>query len=329
MLTNSQLGPVPQGGDPVPDPLAETVALVGAGTIGASWAAWFLARGADVRVWDPAEGFAARTAAFVERVWPVMTELGLAAGAAPDRLTCAPTLAAALGGATFVQESGPEDAAIKTALIADIDAALDPAVVIASSSTALPVSEFQGGATHPGRIVLGHPFNPPHLMPLVEVGGGRLTDATAVDRAMVFYEAAGKAPVRLRAEIPGHLANRLQAAVYCEAVYLVEQGYATVADIDRTMSGGPGLRWAFMGPHMTYHLGGGDGGIAHYFDILGASQTRRWAALGEPEFDDATKAAIVAGVDAEAAGRSLGDLAEARDAALLRVLKALAAGPRP
>ena len=176
--------------------------------------------------------------------------------------------------------------------------------------------------------MLGHPFNPPHLMPLVEVGGGRLSEAWAVDRAMDFYTAAGKAPVRLRAEIPGHLANRLQAAVYREAVYLVEQGYASVADIDRAMSGGPGLRWAFMGPHMTYHLGGGSGGIAHYFDILGASQTRRWAALGSPRFDDETKATIVAGVEEEAGGRSLDELAEARDATLLRMLKALAAGPR-
>ncbi|MEK9660179.1 MAG: 3-hydroxyacyl-CoA dehydrogenase family protein, partial [Alphaproteobacteria bacterium] len=167
-----------------------------------------------------------------------------------------------------------------------------------------------------------------HLMPLVEVGGGKLTEPWAVDRAMAFYEAAGKAPVRLRAEVPGHLANRLQAAVYREAVYLVEQGYATVADIDRAMSAGPGLRWAFMGPHMTYHLGGGEGGIAHYFDILGASQTRRWAALGEPRVDAATKAAIVEGVADEAAGRPIDELAATRDATLLRLLKALAAGPR-
>lgn len=310
------------------DRQAETVAIVGAGTIGASWAAWFLARGYDVRVWDPADGFTGRTEAFVARVWPIMTELGLADGAATDRMTCHATLADALAGASFVQESGPEDAAVKTALMADIDAALPPDIVISSSSTALPASEFQGAAAHPARIVLGHPFNPPHLMPLVEVGGGRLTEDWAVDRAMDFYTAAGKAPVRLRAEIPGHLANRLQAAVYREAVYLIEQGYASVEDIDRAMSGGPGLRWAFMGPHMTYHLGGGGGGIAHYFDILGASQERRWAALGTPRFDAETKAKIVAGVADEAAGRSLGELAEARDATLLRVLKAIAAGPR-
>lgn len=306
----------------------ETVAIIGAGTIGGSWASWFLARGYDVRVWDPADGFAARTADFVARIWPIMSELGLMPGASTERMTCHGSLAEALAGASFVQESGPENAAIKTALMADIDAALPADIVISSSSTALPASEYQGAAAHPERILLGHPFNPPHLMPLVEVGGGKLTADWAVDRAMDFYTAAGKAPVRLRAEIPGHLANRLQAAVYREAVYLVEQGYATVEDIDRAMSGGPGLRWAFMGPHMTYHLGGGEGGIAHYFDILGASQERRWAALGEPRFDGPTKAKIVEGVAVEAGGRSIAELAETRDATLLRVLKALAAGPR-
>lgn len=305
----------------------ETVAIIGAGTIGASWAAYFLARGYDVRVWDPADGFAARTARFVERAWPVLEQLGPAAGASPDAAIYCTTMADALAGATFVQESGPEDPAVKTELIAQIDRDLPAEVVISSSSTAIPVSEFQGGAAHPERVVLGHPFNPPHLMPLVEVGGGKESADWAVDRAMAFYEGAGKSPVRLRAEIPGHLVNRLQAAVYREAVYLVAEGYASVADIDKAMSAGPGLRWAFMGPHMTYHLGGGEGGIAHYFDILGASQERRWAALGEPKLTDEVKQKIIAGVEEEAAGRSIAELAAARDETLVNLLKALARSP--
>jgi len=311
----------------VQDKTAETVAVIGAGTIGASWTSYFLAQGCDVRVWDPADGFAERTQTFVARVWPILEQLGLAAAAAPDRAAYCETLADALAGASFVQESGPEDAAVKTELIAEIDKHLPAELVISSSSTALPVSEFQGGAAHPERIVLGHPFNPPHLMPLVEVGGGKKTADWAVDRAMAFYEAIGKSPVRLRAEIPGHLANRLQAAVYREAVHLVAEGYATVADIDRAMAGGPGLRWAFMGPHMTYHLGGGSGGIAHYFDILGASQERRWAALGDPELTDEVKQKIIAGVEQEAAGRTIDELAAARDVTLLNLLKALAKSP--
>ncbi len=302
----------------------ETVAVIGAGTIGASWTAYFLAQGCDVRVWDPATGFAERTGAFVARVWPILEQLGLADGASPDRAVYGDTLADALAGASFVQESGPEDTAVKTALIAEIDKHLPAEVVISSSSTALPASEFQGAAAHPERVVLGHPFNPPHLMPLVEVGGGRKTEGWAVDRAMAFYEGIGKSPVRLRAEIPGHLANRLQAAVYREAVHLVAEGYASVADIDRAMAGGPGLRWAFMGPHMTYHLGGGAGGIAHYFDILGASQERRWAALGDPQLTDEVKQQIIAGVEQEAAGRTIDELAAARDQTLVNLLKALA-----
>ena len=301
----------------------ETVAVIGAGTIGSSWTGYFLARGCDVRVWDPDPAFAERTRAFVGRVWPILEQLGIADGAKPDRATYCDNLSNAVLGVTFVQESGPEDAAVKTALIADIDRHLPPDVVISSSSTALPVSEFQGGAAQPERVVLGHPFNPPHLMPLVEVGGGKQTAEWAVDRAMAFYEAVGKSPVRLRAEIPGHLANRLQAAVYREAVHLVAEGYATVADIDKAMAGGPGLRWAFMGPHMTYHLGGGAGGIAHYFDILGASQERRWAALGDPELTDEVKQKIIAGVEQEAAGRTIDELAAARDETLLNLLKAL------
>jgi len=312
----------------VADSTTETVAIIGAGTIGASWTAYFLAQGCGVRVWDPAAGFAARTDAFVARVWPILEQLDVAAGAAPDRVVYCDTLADALSGATFVQESGPEDAAVKTELIADIDRHLPAEVVISSSSTALLVSEFQGAAAHPERVVLGHPFNPPHLMPLVEVGGGEKTAEWAVDRAMAFYEATGKMPVRLRAEIPGHLANRLQAAVYREAVHLVAEGYATVADIDKAMAGGPGLRWAFMGPHMTYHLGGGAGGIAHYFDILGASQERRWAALGDPKLTEDVKQKIIAGVAEEAAGRTIDELAAVRDGTLLNLLKALAKSPR-
>lgn len=303
--------------------MAETVAIIGAGTIGASWTSYFLAQGCDVRVWDPAEGFAERTHDFVARVWPILEQLGFADGASRDRAVYCDNLSDALLGVTFVQESGPEDAAVKTALIAEIDAHLPAEIVISSSSTALPTSEFQGGATHPERVVLGHPFNPPHLMPLVEVGGGKQTATWAVDRAMAFYEGVGKSPVRLRAEIPGHLANRLQAAVYREAVHLVAEGYATVADIDKAMSGGPGLRWAFMGPHMTYHLGGGAGGIANYFEILGASQERRWEALGAPELTDEVKQQIIAGVAEEAAGRSIDELAAARDETLLNLLKAL------
>ena len=300
-----------------------SVAIIGAGTIGSSWAAHFLAQGLKVRCWDPMDGYAENVTAFVARAWPLMTELGLVEGASLDNLSCHDRIADALEGVQFVQESGPENADIKASLMAEIDRDTAPDVVISSSSTALPVSEYQHKAAHPGRIVLGHPFNPPHLMPVVEVGGGKLTETWAVDRALEFYEAVGKTPIRLKAEIPGHLVNRLQAALYQEAVHLVAEGYATVEDIDKAITGGPGLRWAFMGPHMTYHLGGGDGGIARYLDILGPSQERRWEALGKPELTDAVKQKIIDGIDAEARGRSIGQLTEERDATLLKLLKVL------
>lgn len=298
-----------------------TVGIIGAGTIGSSWAAYFLAQGLKVRCWDPMDGYADNVSAFVARAWPLMEELGLADGAALDNLRCFDRIGEALDGVGFVQESGPEDPGIKASLMAEIDRDTAPDVVISSSSTALPVSEFQHKAANPGRIVLGHPFNPPHLMPVVEVGGGKLTESWAVDHAMAFYEAAGKTPIRLRAEIPGHLVNRLQGALYREAVHLVAEGYATVEDIDKAITGGPGLRWAFMGPHMTFHLGGGDGGIARYLEILGPSQERRWEALGDPKLTDDVKQKIIDGVDAEARGRSIGELSEQRDRTLLKLLK--------
>jgi carnitine 3-dehydrogenase len=298
-----------------------TVGIIGAGTIGSSWAAYFLAQGLKVRCWDPMVGYADNVSAFVARAWPLMEELGLGEGAALDNLRCFDRIGEALDGVGFVQESGPEDPEIKARLMAEIDRDTAPDVVISSSSTALPVSEFQHKAANPGRIVLGHPFNPPHLMPVVEVGGGKLTESWAVDNAMAFYEAAGKTPIRLRAEIPGHLVNRLQGALYREAVHLVAEGYATVEDIDKAITGGPGLRWAFMGPHMTFHLGGGDGGIARYLEILGPSQERRWEALGDPKLTDDVKQKIIDGVDAEARGRSIGELAEQRDKTLLKLLK--------
>lgn len=304
-------------------PAITTVGIVGAGTIGTSWAAYFLAHGLKVRCWDPLDGYADSVTSSVARMWPTLSELGLADGAALENLTCFDRIGEALEGCRFVQESGPEDPDIKASLMAEIDRDVEDDVVISSSSTALMVSDFQHKAANPGRIVLGHPFNPPHLMPVVEVGGGKQTESWAVDTAMAFYEAVGKMPIRLRAEIPGHLVNRLQAALYREAVHLVAEGYATVEDIDKAVSGGPGLRWAFMGPHMTYHLGGGDGGIRKYMEILGESQERRWAALGEPSLTDAVKQKIIDGVDAETRGRSIGELTTDRDATLLRLLKVL------
>lgn len=297
-----------------------TVAVVGCGTVGASWTALFLAHGLDVRATDPSPAAEERLHRFLERARPQLAALG---AAGQGRLRFASGLADALAGADFVQENAPENEDLKRRLLADVDGLVPPDVIVAGSTSSLLRSRLVADCRHPRRHVCAHPFNPPHLVPLVEIVG---EDEDVVARAAYFYRGLGRHPVVLAKEMAGHIANRLSSALWREAVYLVEQGVASVADIDAAMTHGPGLRWAIMGPHMTYHLGGGEGGIEHYLAHLGSSQARRWASLGTPVFDDATKRALVDGVRDEAAGRSVGELEAERDRALVGMLKLLRRG---
>jgi carnitine 3-dehydrogenase len=294
----------------------QKLAIVGAGMIGASWAALASAYGVGVCAYDPNPEAKARFLSQVERARAQLAELGLTGTG--DVSFCS-SLAAALEGAGFAQENGPENEAVKRKLLAEIDAILPADAIIASSTSALVRSAIVADCARPERIVVAHPFNPPHLVPLVEVVGA---DAEVVARAAAFYRSLGRRPVVLNREMPGHIANRLASALYREAVHLVEQGVASVADIDAALCNGPGLRWALMGPHMTYHLGGGEGGIAGYLAHLGPSQVRRWQSLGNPSLDADVQAKIVAGVAEEAAGRSIAELEERRDEGLLALLKA-------
>ncbi|MFC3677971.1 3-hydroxyacyl-CoA dehydrogenase NAD-binding domain-containing protein [Ferrovibrio xuzhouensis] len=293
----------------------KTVAVIGCGTVGASWAALFLAHGLDVQATDPSPEAEAYLRRFVVRATAQLAELGLTG---TGKLSFSPKLADALQGADFVQENAPEKEALKQQLLADIDDLLPPDVIVAGSTSSLLRSRLVVRCRYPERHITAHPFNPPHLVPLVELVGA---DADVVERAAAFYRGIGRRPVILRREMAGHLANRLASAVWREAIYMVEQGVASVADIDAAMAYGPGLRWSIMGPHMTYHLGGGDGGIAHYLSHLGASQVRRWAALGTPVFDGDTQRQLVEGVAEEAGDSSVADLEAARDAALIALLK--------
>jgi 3-hydroxyacyl-CoA dehydrogenase len=292
------------------------IAIVGAGMIGASWAALASAHGATVSAYDPDPEAEARFLAYVERARAQLAELGLTDAGAVSFST---DLAMALNGAGFVQENGPENEAVKRKLLAEIDARLAPEAIIASSTSALVRSAIVADCGRPDRIIVAHPFNPPHLVPLVEIVGA---DPEVVTRAAAFYRALGRRPVVLNREMPGHIANRLASALYREAVHLMEQGVASVADIDAALCNGPGLRWALMGPHMTYHLGGGEGGIAGYLAHLGPSQVRRWQSLGSPSLDAEVQAKIVAGVAEEAGGRSIAELETRRDEGLLALLKA-------
>ena len=245
-----------------------TVAVIGAGTIGASWAACFLANGLDVLAVDPVrEELDLRRA--IDAMMPALESIGLAAGVDQRRLRFASHIGKKLAAVQFVQESVPERLETKRETLRKLEAVIGPQVVVSSSATALIPSDIQAGASHPERLLVGHPFNPPHLIPLVEVSGGAQTAPEVLDWAMEFYRMIGKAPVRMKREAYGHIANRLAAALFREAVHLVAEGFTTVEDIDEVITQGPGLRWALQGPFTTYHLAGGDEGFAHYMHHLG------------------------------------------------------------
>ena len=301
------------------------VAVVGTGVIGASWTALFLARGLDVVATDPAPDAEKRLRAGLAEHWPVLERRGLAEGAAPDRLTFVTDPADAVAEAGFVQENGPERLDVKHQLFARLDAAAPPGTVLASSSSGLlPSAIARGCPEHPERVLIGHPFHPPHLIPLVEVVPGERTSPGAVDQAMAFYRQVGKRPIHVRQELPGHIANRLQAALWREAYSLVDRGVASVADIDTAIAHGPGLRWAILGPFLNQHLSGGAGGIAHVLAHLGPPMEAWWNDLGRPALTPELVAALVAGVDAELAGISAADLEARRDTVLDALLAAKA-----
>jgi 3-hydroxyacyl-CoA dehydrogenase len=305
------------------------VGIVGTGVIGASWAAYYLARGFDVRASDPGEGAEQGLRTQVAEFWPSLERMGLAPGASLQRLHFDKDLAQALKDVDFVQENGPERVDIKRDLLASITAAIGPDVIVATSSSGILISEVQDAAIHPERIVLGHPFNPPHLIPLVEVVGGRLTSAQAIERTMAFYAEIGKKPILLRREIKGHIANRLQAALWREAFSLIDSGVASVADVDTAISHGPGLRWALLGPFMNLHLSGGGGGIAHVIEHLGPPIEGWWRDLGElSAFTPGLAERAVGGVEDELGGRDARELTQARDQVLMGLLEMKAAQSR-
>jgi carnitine 3-dehydrogenase len=298
----------------------QRVAVIGGGTIGASWAAYFLARGFEVNVSDPV-ATADEVNRAVAAAWPALEALGLAPDASPDRLRFTGDPLAALEGAVFVQENGPEDEALKIELFARLDAALPAETILASSSSGLLMSRIQSRCAHPERCVIGHPFNPPHLMPLVEVVGGNRTSPESIARALAFYRSIGKHPIHVRAELRGHIANRLQAALWREAIHLVDTGAASVADVDAAVAYGPGLRWAIMGPSLTFHLGGGAGGIQHFMQHLGPAVQSWWDDLGSPSLTPAIQQKIIDGVLEETGDRPVTDLARERDAILVKLLQ--------
>jgi 3-hydroxyacyl-CoA dehydrogenase len=262
----------------------------------------------------------------IDAAWKELTIIGLSPGATRDRLTFTSNMKEALSEADLVQENAPERPDFKIKLFAEIDDATPSDSIIASSSSGITMSVIQSGCKRPERCVIGHPFNPPHMIPLVEVVGGNKTSPEAIQRAMAFYAAIGKKPIHLRKELPGHAANRLQAALYREVVYLIEQGILSVEDADAAVSWGPGLRWGVMGPSLLWHLGGGEGGIRHFMEHLMDPLAAMMKTLGNPELTGELKQTITQGVLREAGNRSVEQLAQEESEMLLGLLR-LRAGP--
>jgi len=298
------------------------VAIIGTGVIGASWTALFLAKGLEVVATDVAPNAEAALKRFVDTAWPALKRLGLSPGATQSKLSFTPNLPTAVKGADLVQENGPERIDFKRKLYGQLDELLPADVIIASSSSGLTMSEIQAACgAHPERCVIGHPFNPPHVVPLVEIVGGVKTSEETIRRVDDFYTALGKRTIRLHKEVPGHVANRLQSALSREVYHLVAEGVVSAADADTALSWGPGLRWGVMGSLLLNHLGGGRGGIEHFFEQFTGPMTAWWKVLGQPVLTPEVQKKLIDSVRAEVGSRSIEELATERDEMLLGLIE--------
>ncbi len=296
------------------------VAIVGTGLIGASWAAQYLASGLDVIATDPAPNAEANLRKSVDEAWKLLSEIGLASGANRDRLTFTADMKEAVSKVDFVQESVPERPLLKVKVFTQMDEVAHPDTILASSASGITIDVIQSSCKHPERCVLGHPFNPPHVIPLVEVAGGAKTSEAVIERAMTFYASVGKKPIRLRKALPGHVGNRLQLALYREVLYLIQQGVVSVEDADIAVCYGPGLRWGVMGPSLQWHLGGGAGGIQHFVEHFMTGFVNQMKKLEMPDVTPALMQTVIDGVLKEANGQSVDQLAQAENKVVLELL---------
>lgn len=302
----------------------KNITIVGTGVIGASWAAYYLSRGFNVIATDPAPNAEANLRKYVNEAWTTLSKNGMSAGASRDRLTFEPKMALALAKADFVQENAPERPDFKIKLFAEMDDATPPGSILASSSSGITMDVIQSHCKRPERCVIGHPFNPPHVIPLVEVVGGAKTSPETIEKTMAFYASIGKKPIRLYKALPGHVANRLQAALYKEVLYLIQQGVLSVEDADAAVSYGPGPRWGVMGPSLQWHLGGGAGGIHHFMEHLMDPMAGLMKALGSPDVTPGLKQTVTDGVMRMAGNRSVEELAEEENEVLTGLLSSRA-----
>lgn len=297
--------------------------VVGTGVIGAGWAARALARGLDVVASDPAPGAEEGLRAHVDNAWPALTKLGLSAGAHRERLAFTTDVEALCGRADFIQENAPENEDLKRALHARLTAAAPADVIVASSSSGLLPTRIQADSRHQERVLVGHPFNPVYILPLVEVLGGERTGAGCIQDAMDFYRSLGMHPLHVRTEIPGYISDRLQEALWREALHMVADGVASTGEIDDAIVYGPGLRWAFMGTCLTFHLAGGEGGMGHMLEQFGPALKLPWTKLQAPELTDSLITSLVEGTRAQAGNRSIAELERVRDECLIGIMRTL------
>lgn len=302
----------------------KTIGIVGTGVIGAGWAARCLARGLQVIASDPAPNAESQLRQKVDDAEPAMAQLGLQTDGMQQRLAFTGDLTKLCDAADFIQENAPENEDLKRDLHAQLDAAAPRQVIIASSSSGLLPTRIQLDCAHPERVVIGHPFNPVYLLPLVEVLGGEQTRAESIDTAIEFYRSLGMHALRVRTEVPGYISDRLQEALWREALHMITEGVATTEEIDDAIIYGPGLRWAFMGTCLTFHLAGGDAGMRHMLEQFGPALKLPWTKLQAPELTEQLIDRMVTGTRAQAAGRSVKELEQLRDNCLIAIMQALA-----
>lgn len=302
----------------------KTAGVIGTGVIGGAWVLHFLRMGLDVVAYDPGPSAEQKMLAMIDKIWPTMIKLGLRDGAGPDRIRFVGSLGELADAVDFIQESTPEHLGRKRALFAELDNLLAPDVIVISSTSGFAMSDMAADVKgHAERFVVGHPFNPPYLVPFCEVCGGERTAQAVVDWTAGFYESIGKKVAKMEQELPGFIGNRLQEALWREALHMVANKECSVEDIDKAIAYGPGLRWAIMGHCLTYHLGGGQGGMAHLLDHFEESLKEPWTRLEAPPLTQQLKDDMVAGCLSQANGASIDELVQERDDCLIRIMQTL------
>ncbi|WP_037593374.1 L-carnitine dehydrogenase [Sporosarcina sp. D27] len=296
------------------------VAVIGTGVIGNGWISRFLAQGLDVVAFDPSEGAEQRTQASIQQAWPSLQHIGLAEGASPDRITFVQTIEEAVKNAGVIQENVPEREDLKKSVLAEIDQFAEPDAIIASSTSGIMPSQLQADLKNPGRMIVAHPFNPVYILPLVELVAGQQTDVAVIERANEFYTSINMKPLIVQKEIEGHIADRLMEALWREALHLVNDGIATTKEIDASIIYGAGLRWAQMGPFLTFHLAGGEQGMRHMLEQFGPALKLPWTKLEAPELTDELKEKVIEGCETHAGDRSVYELEVKRNEFLVKLL---------